>query len=107
MAKMDISSMMKQAQELQKRMAEAQKKIETVEVTGVSGGGLASVTLTGGGSMKKVSLSESLLQEGEIGVIEDLIVAAYNDAKAKMEAKREEEMGAVTRGMGVPPGFSL
>jgi hypothetical protein len=76
-------------------------------VTGASGGGLVQVTLTGKGDARGVKIDPSLVKEGEAEVLEDLIVAALNDAKAKVEARVAEEMKKVTGGMNLPPGMKL
>jgi len=99
---MDFSKMMKQAQHLQKEMAEAQKRIESMEVEGISGGGMVALTLQGSGRMKNISINNSLLEEKESEIIEDLVVAAFNDAWDKIEKKRSEEMGGLMGGASLP-----
>lgn len=103
---MDLSKMMKQAQHLQKEMADAQKRIDAIRVEGISGGGIVTVVLSGNGRMKSVSISKDLLGDQEYDILEDLVVAAYNEAWDKLEKKREEEMGGIMGGGG-GGGFPL
>lgn len=93
---MDFSKMMKQAQNLQKELAAAQKRIEELEIEGMSGGGMVTVVLLGNGKMKGISLNTSLLEEKDPDILEDLIVAACHDAWEKLEKKRNEEMGGLS-----------
>jgi len=103
----DLGDMMKKAQELQSKLDEFQKELDTLEVLGQSGGGLVTVTLNGKGVMRRVSIDPSLLKPEEAEVLEDLIVAAHNDAKAKVEQRAAEQAEQLTGGMGLPPGFKL
>jgi len=103
----DFSSMMKQAQQLQGKMQEMQAEMDTMECTGTSGAGLVSVSLNGKGDMKSLKIDESLLKPGEGEILEDLIIAAHNDAKAKMEGQLQEKMKDVTGGLPIPPGMKL
>ena len=103
----NIGNMMKQAQQLQKKMAEAQEKLNEIEVEGNSGGGLVKVTSTAKGEIKKISLDDSLLKKEEKEMLEDLIVAAINDAKQKGEASAQEHMKSLTGGLSLPPGMKL
>ena len=103
----NLSSMLKEAQKLQQRMGEMQQRLEGIEVGGAAGGGMVNVTLNGKGEMKKVKLDPSLADPNEMEILEDLIVAATNDAKAKLDAHLQEEMGKLTGGMTMPPGFKL
>jgi DNA-binding YbaB/EbfC family protein len=103
----NIGNMMKQAQQLQKKMADAQEKLSLIEVEGVSGGGLVKVTATAKGEIKRINLDESLLKPEEKEITEDLIVAAINDAKQKGETAAQEEMKLVTGGLPLPPGMKL
>ena len=103
----NISNMMKQAQQLQKKMAEAQEKLNLIEVQGTSGGGMVKVTATAKGDIKRIVLDESLLNSSEKEITEDLIVAAVNDAKQKGELAAQEEMKSLTGGMPLPPGMKL
>ena len=103
----NIGQMMKQAQEMQARMAELQAKLDSVELTGASGGGMVQVTLNGKGEMKKLKLDKSLIDPNDTEVLEDLILAAFNDAKARVEAHVGEEMSKLTGGLKLPPGMKL
>jgi DNA-binding YbaB/EbfC family protein len=103
----NLGQMMKQAQEMQARMADMQKRLETEEVTGQSGGGMVQVTLTGKGDARRVSVDPKLMDGQEKEVLEDLIVAAMNDARAKVDARLAEEMAKLTGGLNLPPGMKL
>lgn len=103
----DIMGLMKQAQALQERMAELQKDLESLEVEGAAGGGLVRVTLSAKGAMKGVAIDPSLLTSDEKEVLEDLLVAAHADARAKAERLAEEKMKTVTAGLSLPPGMNL
>jgi hypothetical protein len=103
----NLGEMMKQVQAMQSRMAEAQAKLDHVSVTGQSGGGLVRVTFTGKGQMTGIVIDPTLLKADEKDILEDLIVAACNDAKVKAEAAVAEEMKQVTGGMSLPPGMKL
>ena len=93
----NLGNMMKQAQQLQKKMAEAQNKLNDIEVEGTSGGGLIKVTATAKGIFKRISIDDSLIKQDEKEILEDLIVAAINDAKEKGEAAAQEESRRVHR----------
>jgi len=103
----NIGNMMKQAQQLQQKMAEAQEKLNLIEVEGISGGGLVKVTATAKGEIKRILLDDSLMKPEEKEITEDLIVAAINDAKQKGEAAAQEEMKNITGGLPLPPGMKL
>jgi DNA-binding YbaB/EbfC family protein len=103
----NLGEMMKQAQAMQERMNEMQERLGEAEISGSSGAGMVTVTLTGKGEMKRVSIDPSLMTPDEASVAEDLIVAAHHDAKAKLDAYAAEEMGKVTGGLALPPGFKL
>jgi len=103
----DLGDMMKQAAGLQSKMKEIQEKIADMEVEGVSGGGMVKVVLNGKGFAKAVAIERALVKEDEAEVLEDLIAAAINDAKAKLETQSAEEMKALTNGLPLPPGIKL
>lgn len=103
----NIGNMMKQAQELQKKMSEAQEKLNSIEVEGVSGGGMVKVLATAKGNIKRIFIDDSLMSKEEKEITEDLIVAAINDAKEKGELASQEEMKSVTGGIPLPPGMKL
>ena len=103
----NFGQMMKQAQEMQARMAEMQSRLEQVEMTGAAAGGMVQVTLNGKGELRKVKLDKSLVVADETEVLEDLIVAAFSDAKSRVESHVAEEMGKLTGGLKLPPGMKL
>ncbi|MCB1527625.1 MAG: YbaB/EbfC family nucleoid-associated protein [Hyphomicrobiaceae bacterium] len=103
----DLMGMMKQVREMQTRMQEMQTELEALEVGGQSGGGLVEVTLNGKGDMKKVRIDPSLMKPDETEILEDLIIAATQDAKSKVEVAMQEKMQAVTGGLPIPPGMKL
>jgi DNA-binding YbaB/EbfC family protein len=103
----NLGQMMKQAQQMQARMQEMQAKLETVEMTGAAGGGMVQVTVNGKGETRRVKSDPSLVDPQDVEVLEDLMVAAANDARAKVEAHMAEEMGKLTGGLKLPPGIKL
>ena len=103
----NIGNMMKQAQGLQKKMAEAQEKLDSIEVEGVSGGGMVKVVATAKGNVKRIMIDDSLMVKEDKEIVEDLIVAAFNDAKQKGEVASQEEMKSITGGIPLPPGMKL
>ncbi|MBR6663879.1 MAG: YbaB/EbfC family nucleoid-associated protein [Alphaproteobacteria bacterium] len=98
---MNIQGIMKQAQMMQKKMEEEQAKLAQEEVEGTSGGGIVKVVLNGKFEMKKLTVDNSLVDPDDKEVLEDLIVAAYNDAKNKVDAKMQESMSAMTGGLNL------
>tara|TARA_B100000749_G_scaffold68943_1_gene51751 strand:- start:873 stop:1241 length:369 start_codon:yes stop_codon:yes gene_type:complete len=90
-----------------KKMAEAQEKLNSIEVEGVSGGGMVKVTASAKGDIKRIAIDDSLMKPEEKEITEDLIVAAINDAKQKGEAVSQEEMKSITGGISLPPGMKL
>jgi nucleoid-associated protein EbfC len=103
----DLMDMMKQAKELQSRMEAMQEEVAAIEVSGNAGGGLVSVTMNGKGEMRAIKIDPSLMKPEEAEIVEDLIVAACNDARAKAEAKLAEKMREMTGGLQLPPGMKL
>ena len=103
----NFGQMMKQAQEFQSKMAEMQEKLARFEVTGSSAGGMVQVTLNGRAEARRVKIDPSLISADDAAVLEDLIVAAFNDAKAKVEALMAEKMAEITGGLRLPPGMTL
>ncbi len=103
----NLGQMMKQAQEMQAKMQQVQEKLAAIEVTGAAGAGMVSVTMNGKGDVRAVKIAPELLSAEEGEVVEDLIVAAFGDAKTKVEAHMAEEMSKVTGGLKLPPGFTL
>ncbi|MEO1491116.1 MAG: YbaB/EbfC family nucleoid-associated protein [Pseudomonadota bacterium] len=104
----DMGKLMKQAQEMQTKMAEAQERMATMEATGSSGAGMVTATATAQGDLKALSVDPSLLSgEEEKEVLEDLIVAAVNDAIKQAREAGQAEMAKVTEGLPLPPGMKL
>ena len=103
----DFLGLMKQAGQLQAKMAEMQAELDQVTVDGTAGGGMVSVTMSAKGDLKGVRIDDSLVKPGEKEIIEDLIVAAHADARRKAEALMAEKMKGVTGGLPLPPGLKL
>ena len=95
------------AETIQKQMTETQAKLDSLEVEGVAGGGLVKVRCSAKGRVLGVSIDDSLMQPSEKPILEDLIAAAYNDARGKADHLAGEEMAKVQQGMGLPPGFKM
>ena len=104
---MDLNNLMKQAGEMQAKMKEMQEKLAELEVTGEAGAGLVKVSLNGKGYASAVAIDRSLMNEGDAEILEDLIAAAINDAKSKLETQSQEQMKSLTAGLPLPPGFKL
>jgi len=104
---MDIDEVMKQAGQMQAKMKEMQEKLAELEVSGEAGGGMVKVVMNGKGYAKAVAIERDLLKEDEGEILEDLIAAAVNDAKAKLETKTQEQMKEMTAGLPLPPGMKL
>jgi len=104
---MNIQKMMKQAQEMQSKIAALQEKIEAEEMEGASGGGMVKVRINGKHNLLKINLDDSLIKLEEKEMLEDLIVAAFNDAKEKMDASTSSQMAAATSGLNLPAGMKL
>jgi DNA-binding YbaB/EbfC family protein len=102
----NIGNLMKQAQVMQERMQKAQAEVQTIEVVGESGGGMVKVTLTGRHQVKRVQIEPAVAAEDR-EMLEDLLVAAFNDAAHKVETRTQEMMAAVTAGLQLPPGVKL
>lgn len=102
-----LEEIMKMAQDVQAEMQKAQEKLDEIEVEGVSGGGMVKVRASAKGRIVGVELDESLLQPSEKAMLEDLIAAAINDARAKADAAAAPELQKMTSGIPLPPGFKL
>jgi DNA-binding YbaB/EbfC family protein len=102
-----IKAAQQAAETISKQMEESQVRLDGIEVEGKSGGGLVTVRATAKGRIIGVSIDESLLKPEEKGIVEDLIAAAFNDARAKADEVAGREMAAMQQGMGLPPGFKL
>ena len=103
----DLLGMMGKAKEMQAKLQALQEEIAVMEATGQSGGGLVAVTLSGKFEMRALKIDPSLFKEDDVEVLEDLILAAHNDAKAKVEAAMQEKTRELTAGLPIPPGFKL
>ncbi len=104
---MDLMKMMKQAQEIQGRMQQMQEELGLLEVEGQSGGGLVKVKLNGKLEPRGLKIDPSLIKPEEAEILEDLIIAAFQDAKTKAEAAAQAKMQAITGGLALPPGLKL
>ncbi|PSM16645.1 YbaB/EbfC family nucleoid-associated protein [Nitratireductor sp. StC3] len=103
----DLMGLMGKAKEMQAKFEAMQQEIAELEASGQSGGGLVNVTLSGKGEMKQLRIDPSLFKEDDVEILEDLILAAHNDAKAKAEALMQEKTKELTAGLPIPPGFKL
>lgn len=104
---MDFMKMMKQAKQMQEQMGSLQEEVAAIEVSGASGGGMVVVTLNGKGTMQSLKIDPSLAKADEVEILEDLIIAAHNDAKAKAEAAMAEKTQELMSGLGLPAGMKL
>ncbi len=104
---MELADLFQQAKAMQEKAAAMQIELERLEVEGVAGGGLVRVTMTGKSELKRVTIDPSLFVDEERQVVEDLIVAAAGDAKAKVERRLGDEMQKLAGGLGLPPGFKM
>ena len=103
----DVMGMMKQVQAMQAKMQTLLDLVELTEVEGSAGGGLVKVRLTAKGEMRGVDIDASLLKADEKEIVEDLILAAHNDARAKADRLMQDKMGSITAGLPLPPGMKL
>ena len=103
----NFNDMMKKAQEMQKKMQEIQESLANLEVEGTAGGGMVKIIMNCKNEVKKIELDPSIIKEEEKQMMEDLIVAALNDAKNKAEEKSKEEMAKLTGDLGLPPGMKM
>lgn len=103
----DLLGLMGKAKEIQARLQTVQDEIASMEATGQAGGGLVKVTLTGKFEMKKLDIDASLFREDDVEILEDLILAAHNDAKVKVEEAMQEKTKELTAGLPIPPGLKL
>lgn len=103
----NLGNMMKQAQQLQSKMAEMQEQLANTEVTGAAGGGMVEITVNGKSEVRKIKIDPSIVDPNDTEMLEDLIIAAFNDAKVKVEAHVAEQMSQMTGGLKLPPGMQL
>ena len=102
----DFSDLMSKAKKMQEKMKETQETIKKIEVEGISGGDAVKIIMNGDGDLKKIFIDDKLLKETK-EILEDLIVAAHNDAKSKLKKKTSEEISKITGGIDLPPGFKM
>lgn len=102
-----LGGLMKQAQKMQEDMQKAQEEIANMEVTGQSGGGLVSVVVNGRHECKRVNIDDSLFEDDDKEMLEDLVAAAINDAAQRLESESKGKMSGITDGMSLPPGFKM
>ena len=107
MAMKDLMGLMGKAKEMQAKFEAMQQEVASIEATGQAGGGMVSVTLSGKMEMKALKVDPALFKEDEVEILEDLILAAHNDAKAKVEAVLQEKTREMTAGLPIPPGMKL
>ena len=105
--KNQLGDLMQQAQKIQEKMLEAQQKLADLEVTGESGGGLVKLVMTGKHQARRLSIDASLFEENDSEMLEDLVLAAINDAAHKIESENTDSMSGMAAGMQLPPGFKL
>ncbi len=103
----NLAGLMKQAQEMQDKMAQMQARLESVDTEGVAGAGMVRVTLNGRGELRGIKIDPKLADPDEMEMLEDLIVAAHRDAKQKVEAAAQAEMQKATGGLNLPAGMKL
>lgn len=103
----NIAQMMKQAQAMQKQMVDAQEKLAQQEYLGSAGGGVVNITISGKGEILKIKISKELMVPDEVEILEDLVVAAFNDAKKKQTEDSESNLSGMMGGMNLPAGFKL
>ena len=102
----DFTDLISQAKKMQEKMKETQEILKKIEVEGISGANAVKLIMNGDGELKKVTFDDTLLKESK-EIIEDLIVAAHNNAKSKLKKKTSEEISKVTGGIGLPPEFKF
>lgn len=103
----DLMGLMKQAQAMQQKLADAQAELDNLEVEGAAGGGAVTVRMTAKGAMRAINIDASLLNADEKEIVEDLVIAAVNDARGRGEKLVQERMQDLTKGLPVPPGMKL
>ena len=103
----DLLGLMGKAKEMQAKFQAMQDEVATIEASGQAGGGLVNVTLTGKFEMKSLKIDPSLFKEDDVEILEDLVLAAHNDAKTKVEQIMQEKTKALTAGLPIPPGMKL
>lgn len=105
MANNNFNQLLQQAQRMKDQLQKAQEKMQSVEFVGTSGGGMVSVTINGKGEMLRVHIDPKLMSQENVEIVSDLVVAAYNDARSKLETAMNEQMGSLFGGMGMQSPF--
>ena len=103
----NLGQLMKQAQEMQEKVAEMQDSLVAIEIEGVAGAGLVTIVLNGKGAMQRLKIDPSLVKPEDAEILEDLIIAAHNDAKSKIEMRLQEETQKLMGGLPLPPGMKF
>jgi DNA-binding YbaB/EbfC family protein len=103
----DLMGLMKQAQAMQQKMADIQAELDNLEVDGAAGGGAVTVRMSAKGVLRSVAIDPSLMKPDEAEIVEDLVVAAVNDARGKAERLMQDKMAEATKGLPLPPGLKL
>ena len=103
----NLGQMMQKMQEMQSRMADMQARLGDLEISGSAGGGMITAVMNGKGELRRMKIDPSLIKADDKEMLEDLIVAAVNDAKGKVDTTAQDEMGKITGGLPLPPGFKL
>jgi len=103
----NLAGLMKQAQQMQSKMAEMQARLESMEIEGASGAGMVTLVISGKGELKRLKIDPKLVDPADTEMMEDLIVAAHADARRKLDAVAAEEMQQATGGLSLPPGLKL
>jgi hypothetical protein len=103
----NLGQMLKQAQAMQTKMAEMNDRLAAIEIEGAAGGGLVRIMLNGKAEMKKIAIDPKAVDPNDVAMLEDLLIAAYNDAKLKVDEQTAAEMAKVTGGLSLPPGLKL
>lgn len=103
----DISQIMRQAQQMQAKINEAQKKLEAMEVEGTAGGGMVKLRISGKNALLSITIDPSLMVADDREILEDLIKAAHDDARRKLETAQNDEMKGLSGGLGILPGFKM
>ena len=103
----NLGQLMKQAQEMQEKMAEMQDSLVAIEIEGAAGAGLVTIVLNGKGAMQRLKIDPSLVTPEDAEILEDLIIAAHNDAKSKIEMRLQEETQKLMGGLPLPPGMKF
>ncbi|MCL6229952.1 YbaB/EbfC family nucleoid-associated protein [Bartonella bilalgolemii] len=103
----DMMNIMKKVKEMQTKMQQMQSELANLKATGIAGGGLVNITINGQNTISEIKIDPSLMNPKDVEILEDLVIAAYNDAKSKLDVIIKEKTNNVTAGMPIPPGFQF